>query len=138
MNEDRKKILEMLAAGKITVEEAEKLLSALALSQPDSQGEFSGKSAPKYLRVLVEPGPKSEVQDRVNVRVPLKLIRAGLKWAAFIPKHAQGSVNQALQEKGIELDFTKIKPEDIEEIVSQLNDLTVEVEGKEKVRVFCE
>lgn len=138
MNEDRKKILEMLAAGKISVEDAEKLLSALPSSQSDSQEEPSSKTNPKYLRVLVEPGPHSEVQDRVNVRVPLKLIRAGLRFAAFIPKHAQHSVDQALHEKGIELDLAKIKPEDIEEIITQLNDLTVEVEGKETVRVFCE
>ena len=59
MNEERKKILEMLAAGKINVEEAERLLCALASSRPDSRGEFR-QIAPKYLRVLVEPGPKSE------------------------------------------------------------------------------
>jgi len=138
MSEDRKKILEMLAAGRINVQEADKLLSALASTQTDSEEEGSGKSHLKYLRVLVEPGPNSRDQDRVNVRIPLKLIRAGLKWAAFIPKHAQDSVDQALHERGIELDFSKIKPEDIEELVCQLNDLTVEVEGKEKVRVFCE
>ncbi len=138
MNEDRKKILEMLAQGKISVEEAEKLLSALSSSQSDLQEGHSNTKNPRYLRVLVEPGPNSEVQDKVNVRVPLKLIRAGLKFAAFIPKHAQHSVDQALHDKGIDVDLARIKPEDIEEIVTQLNDLTVEVEGKEKVRVFCE
>jgi hypothetical protein len=138
MNEDRKKILEMLAEGKISVEEAEKLISALSSSQPGSQEETSGKPTPKYLRILVEPGPSSADRDRVNVRVPLKLVRAGLKFAAFIPKHAQESVDQALHEKGIEVDLAKIKSEDIEEIVTQLNDLTVEVEGKEKVRIYCE
>ncbi len=138
MNEERKKILEMLSAGKISVEEAEKLISALSSAQTGAQEEPSSKAQPKYLRVLVEPGPNSEIQDKVNVRVPLKLIRAGLKFAAFIPKHAQSSVDQALHDKGIDIDLAKIKPEDLEEIVSQLNDLTVEVEGKEKVRVFCE
>jgi hypothetical protein len=87
---------------------------------------------------MVEPGPQSEDRDRVNIRVPLKLIRAGLKWAAFIPKHAHSSINQALHEKGIEMDFTKFTQEDIEELVSQLSDLTVEVEGKDKVRICCE
>jgi hypothetical protein len=36
------------------------------------------------------------------------------------------------------MDFSKIKPEDLEELVTQLNDLQVEVEGKEKIRIFCE
>ncbi len=138
MNEERKKILEMLAQGKISVEDAEKLLAALSSSDPGGREESSGKKNLKYLRVLVEPGPQSEVKDRVNIRVPLKLIRAGLKWAAFIPKEAQSSVNQALHEKGIELDFSHITPQDIEELVSQLDDLTVDIEGKEKVRICCE
>jgi hypothetical protein len=36
------------------------------------------------------------------------------------------------------MDFSKIKPEDLEELISQLDDLQVQVEGKEKVRIFCE
>ena len=136
MSEERKKILEMLQQGRITVDEAEKLLAAL--SSPDEAASSAGKTSCKYLRVQVEPGPGSTEQERVNIRVPMKLIRAGLKWAAFIPKNAQSSINQALHEKGIEMDFSSITPQDIEELVTQLNDLTVEVEGKEKVRVYCE
>ena len=139
MSEERKKILEMLAAGKVTVEESEKLLAAISAPEKETATAEPGARPPfKYLRVLVEPGPGSESQERVNIRVPYKLIRAGLKWAAFIPKDAQSKINEALQEKGINFDFNRIKPEDIEELVAQLNDLTVEVEGKEKVRIFCE
>jgi hypothetical protein len=36
------------------------------------------------------------------------------------------------------MDFSQIKPEDLENIVKQLDDLTVDVEGKESVRIFCE
>jgi hypothetical protein len=136
MNEERKKILEMLQQGKITVEEADKLLAALFSPEETKSG--AEKPACKYLRVVVEPGPQSEDRDRVNIRVPMKLIRAGLKWAAFVPKHVHSSINKALHEKGIEMDFAQITREDIEELVSQLNDLTVEVEGKEKVRICCE
>jgi len=136
MSEERKKILDMLQQGKITVEEAEKLLAALIA--PEEAKIEAQRSACRYLRVVVEPGPQSEDRDRVNIRVPMKLIRAGLKWAAFVPKHAQSSINQALHDKGIEMDFSQITREDIEELVSQLNDLTVEVEGKEKVRIYCE
>jgi hypothetical protein len=136
MNEERKKILEMLQQGKISVDEAEKLLAAL--SSPEEIGPGTERPSCKYLRVEVEPGPMSEKQDRVNIRVPMRLIRAGLKWAAFIPKHAHSSINQALHEKGIEMDVNKITTQDIEELVTQLNDLTVDVEGKEKVRIYCE
>jgi glutamate/tyrosine decarboxylase-like PLP-dependent enzyme len=66
------------------------------------------------------------------------MLQQGKITVAFIPKHAHSSINKALQEKGIEMDFAAITPQDIEELVSQLNDLTVEVESKEKVRICCE
>ena len=138
MSDEKRKILDMLAQGKITAEEAEKLLEAVASPESSGPEDSSAKPGFKYLRVLVEPGPGSETQDRVNIRVPFKLIRAGLKWAAFIPQAAQKQVNNALKEKGIGIDLTKIKPEDLEELVSHINDLQVDVEGKEKIRIFCE
>ena len=132
----------MVADGKIAVEEAEKLLVALAAEESSSPAEKEkgsrGKTNLKYLRVLVEPAPDSKNSDRVNIRVPMNLIRAGLKWAAFIPKHAQEKVNEALKEKGIDVDFDKMKPEDLEEIIMNLNDLQVEVEGEETVKIYCE
>lgn len=136
MSDEKRKILEMLSDKKITVDEAERLLAALG----ESSGSDSKSSnwSPKYLRVVVEPvGPKSD-GERVNVRVPMNLIRAGLKWASFIPKDAQGKVEHAFHEKGIDMDFNKMKPEDLEELILNLRDLQVEVDGDEKVRVFCE
>lgn len=139
MSEERKRILEMLAEGKIDVEEAEKLLSAIAESQEESgTGEKTGSTRLKYLRVVVEPGPGSKNDERVNIRVPIKLIRAGIKLASLLPNDVQGKVDDALKEKGISLDFSQIKEENMEEIVESLRDLTVDVEGKERVRIYCE
>lgn len=141
MSEEKRKILEMLADKKITVEEAERLLGALGGGQTEEKeraSEGGSPKWPKFLRVQVEPGEGSETGDRVNIRVPLKLIRAGLKWATFIPKNVRADVNKTLSEKGIDMDFDKLRPEDIEELLLHLNDLTVDVEGKDKVKIFCE
>lgn len=51
--------------------------------------------------------------------------------------------NDAMQEQGLPIDLTQIKPENLEELVEHLNDLTVDVDQKDanskvKVRVFCE
>jgi hypothetical protein len=137
MNEDRKRILNMLAENKITAQEAEALLDAM--SPPPATGPTNGGAAPgadpKYLRVLVEGD-----EDKVNVRVPFQLIRAGVRLAALIPAAAHGPVNKALQARGIDIDVSKLKLEDFESLVQHLRDLTVDVEGArgEKVRVFCE
>lgn len=139
MSEERKKILEMLAEGKISVEEAERLLSAISESEEELiPGKKTETAKLKYLRVVVEPGPGSKNDERVNIRVPIKLIRAGIKLASLLPNDVQGKVDDALKEKGLSLDFSQINEENIEEIVESLRDLTVDVEGEERVRIYCE
>lgn len=156
MNENRRQVLEMLAAGKITAEEAERLISALE-SGPTTAGEHFGtvgsgngasatvKTKAKYLRVLVEAdedmtglkGPTT-----LNVRVPMQLLRAGVRLASLIPKQAHDQFDEALNRHGVPLTLSQIKPENLEELIDHLEDLTVDVNGsdgnKTKVKVFCE
>lgn len=133
MNEERRRILDLLAQGKVSAAEAEKLLDALA-----SGGESPG-SAPKYLRVLVEDD-HGEHGGRVNVRIPLNLIRAGVRLAALLPSGVYDQMNKALKQNGMDFDVSQIRPENLEELVTHLKELSVDVAGNrgEKVRVFCE
>ncbi len=77
---------------------------------------------------------------RVNVRVPMSLIRAGIKLKSLVPPEAMDKVNKALKEKGINFDVNSIKNEDIEELIDALGDMQIDVEGGrgEKVRVYVE
>ena len=155
MNENRRQILEMLATGKINADEAERLLSAIEPDFTPPATEFSGKTAgsngapvkthSKYLRVLVEAdetmtGMKGPTT--VNVRVPMQLLRAGVRLASLIPAQAHEQLDEALNRHGVPLTLSQIKPENLEELIDHLEDLTVDVDGKEgnatKVRVFCE
>ena len=105
MNAERKKILEMLANGKITAAEAEKLLSTLENKEIENKqlDTIANKSLPKYLFVKVD----SHKGDTVNIRVPLKLIRAGIKLKSLLPEEAQDHINAKFGEKGINLDDIK-------------------------------
>lgn len=145
MNENRKRILEMLAAGQINADQAEGLIAALEkeppAASPGASSESHPKAWPKYLRVVVEAeeGHHANGPAKVNVRVPMQLLRAGVKLASIIPPQARVKVNEALHEKGIDLDLSQIKPENLEEVIYQLKDLTVDIDDKNnKVRVFCE
>jgi len=146
MSENQKKILEMLANKKISVDEAYRLLDALKTEAgaPESTAgaETTGKPKRKYLRVSVAPGPGHEHDEDVelvNVRVPMSLIRSGMKLSSLLPAEARNKVTDALDEKGINLDMRNMKPEDLEEIIGALDDLEVNVVGeKEVVRVFVE
>jgi hypothetical protein len=161
MTASKKKILEMLAQGRISADDAYKLLNAVdeeqgaggdynpgagAGANPKREsvtGEVIGnKLKPKYLRVTVTPkeGADPEHADRVNVRVPMSLVRAGLKMSALIPPDALNKANDALHDKGINFDVRSIKPEDLEELITALGDMEVDVETGhgEKVKVFVE
>jgi hypothetical protein len=146
MNEYRREILEMLAEKKISAEEAERLLAAMEGRTADGPGSgtaTSSKARAKYLRVQVdaEEDLHGEGPTKVNVRVPMQLLRAGVRLAGLIPASALRQANDAMRQQGVPIDLTQIKPENLEEIVDQLNDLTVDVDqekGKVKVRVFCE
>lgn len=143
--EERRRVLNMLAEGKLNAAEAETLIDALAKSAPASPvlGAPSDVTAPapKYLRVLVE-GYDDHAQgaDKVNVRVPFSLIRAGVRLAALLPATVHEPINRALRENGVQIDISKIRPENLEDLVTHLGELAVDVEGArgEKVRVFCE
>ena len=48
-------------------------------------------------------------------------------------------VNDAFHEQGIDLDLSELKPENLEELIYQLKELTVDIDdNKSKVRLFCE
>jgi hypothetical protein len=146
MAENRKRILELLAEKKITVEEAEKLLSLIGTDE-GTKNQSSGtapdrKQPAKYLRVLIQPSSESEGEhkaERVNVRVPMNLIRAGMKLTSLIPPEATDKVNEAMKEKGIEFDLRNLKTDNIQEVIEAISDLEVDIDsGREKVHVYVE
>jgi hypothetical protein len=160
MSDNKKKILEMLAQNKISADDAYRLLSAVDSGEgghgnighedtPKSDAHV--KARPKYLRVTVTPGGEGASSSdgnlfkdgnvgRVNIRVPMSLIRAGIKWTSLIPPEALDKANKGLREKGINFDVRNIKAEDIEELIEALGDMEIDVEGAkgEKVKVFVE
>jgi hypothetical protein len=143
MSDERMQVLNMLAEGKISVDDAERLLARLekaraaasagggAAGAPNAVGEPAPRSgAPRYLRILVD----SADGDQVNVRVPLALVRTGIKLTALLPPDA----TQKLDEKGI--DLSHLAELHGEEMVDALRELDVDVTTAQgdSVRVFCE
>jgi uncharacterized protein YbaP (TraB family) len=93
------------------------------------------------LRVLVEADEGADGPTTVNVRVPMQLLRAGVRLASLIPAQAHQQFDAALSSHGIPLTLSQIKPENLEELVDHLEDLTVDIDAKDskaKVKVFCE
>ncbi|MFI5959124.1 SHOCT-like domain-containing protein [Cryptosporangium sp. NPDC051539] len=137
MNEQRRQILEMLAEGKITADEAERLIAALERAEPEAPA-GAAKPRPKYLRVMVDDHSDGG-SGRINVRVPIQLLRAGVRITSLIPPQALLRANEELSKSGVPIDLTALKPQHIEDLVEHLDDLVVDVdEAHATVKVFCE
>lgn len=140
MSAERRKVLELLAAGKITTEEAEQLLHRMSSPADAGEGrttraanEGTGERPPRtlrYLRVVVD----SPTRDNVNIRLPLGLVRTGLKLSTLVP----GKVSHRLSERGI--DLSHLGKLDDEALMAELAALQIDIaaEDGEKVRIFCE
>jgi class 3 adenylate cyclase len=94
----------------------------------------------KYLRVQVEPkGGGGGRRGTVNIRVPLKLLRAGVKLGTVLPGHSKEKINAALRDKGLDFDISSLEGEKLEEFLSALSDMEIDVDEKDKtVHIFCE
>lgn len=135
MNEETRKVLEMLSEGKVSVQEAEQLLNAV--STPAGQAADDRKVEPKYFRILVnKPAREGRKAETVNVRVPMTVVRGGLRLGALIP----GMLGRKKIQlgNGNELDLSKVTYADLEAMIKDIGELTVDVDGEEQVRIRCE
>lgn len=140
MNEEKLKVLNMIAEGKISAEEGGKLLEALdkkAEKKLEPNEEKKEKGNVNYLFVDVNP-KTDENKEKVHVKVPLALVRAGVNIASMLPVDVQDKVNEAMDEKGMKFDLSSIKPENIEELIQSLEEMEVNIDSDDyTVRVYC-
>jgi hypothetical protein len=137
MTLETRKVLDLLAEGKIGAADAEKLLEKLqGATTEDEEPLPAAPNAGKkhYLRIVVdEPGRK-----QVNIRMPLGFFRSGgLSILGMLPAH----VAEKLKERGLDIGAFRLhKGKDEGELMEALNNLDLDVDkgdGK-KVRIFCE
>ena len=154
MGENQKKILQMLADGKISIDEAQRLLE---LVDSNSGGKAEGnagretKALPRYMHVIVEPKPGTsgdyerhgchgpDFHGKVNIRVPFNLIRAGMKFATLMPSDTADHIDRAFKEKGLSFNIKKLKEEDMDELMAALQDSEINVDSdRELIRIYSE
>lgn len=133
MSEETRKVLEMLSSGTITVQEAEQLLKAVAAGPTEDK-----KAEPRYFRIMVnKPARDGKKAENVNVRVPITVVRGGLRLTALFPGMLGKKKIQL--ENGTELDLSKVQYTDLEAMIKDIGELTVDVDGDDaQVRIRCE
>ncbi len=128
--EEKRRIIEMLAEKKISVDQTAKLLEAV-----DSKKMETAKKR-KFLKIMVSQDNKPK--PIVNVTIPIMLIKLGLK---FIPKDQMINANL----NNTNFDFSSIDWDEILKLASQeeIGDIfNAEIEEDEgvitKVRIYVE
>ena len=163
MQEERRRILDLLSEGKINAAEAERLLLALGSSAggfgPANDGHAGGPWAGlhrmrdhlhrmhrehhgegrgrRFIHIVVDKENAEGKSERVRIKVPVKLLKAGISLSGLLPRDVRDRVQEALKEKGLDVDIFALRGAEADEIVAALSDLEVDI-GKtgEKVRIF--
>ncbi|NLG83138.1 MAG: hypothetical protein GX493_00710 [Firmicutes bacterium] len=141
MNEEKLRVLQMIQEGKISATEGLELLEALEEPQAETGGPAPAGKA-RFFRVRVYG--EGEKVPKVNVNIPLGLIKAVSKFAnlgmAFIPEEAR----RKMEDKGIDLsqlDLAELLAQSDQGLAEEkLVDVDIDdpEEGKMRVEVYVE
>ena len=99
-------------------------------------------SDPKFIRIMVDPAPdadKNKPLHHVNIRVPLKIVRAGVNLASLIPGEAGQVVQGSLLKTGHTSDISKLDGSALDELIEALQELSIDATvDNHTVKVFVE
>jgi hypothetical protein len=145
MSDETRRVLDLVAQGKITVDEAQQLLGAINAPAADVAASAAGtdeseRPKPRWLRIAIHKSAKEGRHDKdVNIRVPIAIVRSGMRLGALIPGLAGEQVAARMRERGLDIDFSKLDAAAIETILKELGDTNIEIDsGKAQVRITCE
>ena len=143
-NPERTRILNLLRDGTITPEEADQLLDALESGKETPPAPVALKDArgrkPKKLRIQVDNEEKESGRAKVNVSIPVSLIRSlGPIALSSIPKDAR----RQMEEQGIDIKGILSQIEELIDSGSEEDFVNIDTggggeEGSAKVRVYVE
>ena len=150
--DDTRRILDMLSQGKITVDDADRLLKALSGARPgeaaaaaDAVTDEPHRTRGVHINVHKPANDDRPVKD-LNIRVPIAVVKGGMRLGAIIATFAGEKAAQRMKARGIDLDMAKISGDfskmngvEFDAFLKSLDDMHIEVDdGKSQVRITCE
>jgi hypothetical protein len=160
--DNTRRILDLLAQGKITVDEADQLLRAMGGtgspgspgsrgsqgsagsqgsqgSQGGSQGSQSRADA-RWMRVTIDKAERDgRPAKQVSIRVPMALVRGGVRLGAIFPYKGNDPISQHLRNHGVDVDWSKIDLSQLDSVLQNLDETTIDVDnGRAQVRISYE
>ncbi len=92
------------------------------------------------LVIQIEPkGKMRDKKEKVNIRIPLQVLRAGMKLGSVLPSHAREKINDALREKGLDMDLFSLNRDELDEMLRSMGDSSIDVDREDRtVKIFFE
>ncbi|HEV3059380.1 MAG TPA: hypothetical protein VGY48_14110 [Vicinamibacterales bacterium] len=168
--DNTRRILDLLAQGKITVDEADQLLRAVGgpeagQARQRSQGsegpqggqrpqgpqgpqgpqrpqgpQAQTRSDARWMRVTIDKAARDgRPAKQVSIRVPMALVRGGVRLGAIFPYKGNDPISQHLRNHGVDVDWSKIDLSQLDSVLQNLDETTIDVDnGRAQVRISYE
>lgn len=134
MTTHKTKILEMLQNGKLSIDEAERLLNAV--NQDSKVSAVTSKKSLKFLNISVNS--KEENGKKIKIKIPLRLLKAGMKLTSLIPQDSRAKIQAAMDRKGIKFDLGQLNELNMDELIETLSEFEVAIDDYESVQIYCD
>ena len=149
--DDTRRILDMLSQGKISVDEADRLLKAMSTDLPSATAAAAPSTdttRARWIRINIHKPAKDEAHrpKDVNIRVPIAVVKGGMRLGALIGTFAGEKAARRMKAQGLDIDLAKINSDlsqmngpEFDEFLRSLNDTNIEIDdGKAQVRITAE
>ena len=150
--EDTRRILDMLSQGKITVDEADRLIKAMSTDRPAdtaaAQKLSDSRQPVRWFRINIHKPARDEAHKPkdVSIRVPIAVVKGGMRLGAIIATFAGEKAAQRMKERGLDLDLATINGDlsrmngtEFDTFMKSLEEMNIEIDdGKSQVRITAE
>lgn len=99
-------------------------------TSPENNHVKSSTKMLKYLYVRV-----INCEEHVNVRIPITILRAGLRLTSLLPKNTLAKINRHMSDHGI-----KLEDKNVDEMLNEVMRCAVDIQRKSGsvIQVYCE
>jgi len=149
--DETRRVLDMLQEGKITVDEADRLLKALSADRPPdtaaADAAADGRDRVRWIRINIQkPANDGHKAKNVNIRVPIAVVKGGMRLGAIIGTFAGDKAARRMKAQGLDIDLAKISSDlsqmngpEFDEFLRSLNETNIEIDdGRSQVRITAE
>jgi hypothetical protein len=92
------------------------------------------------MRVTIDKAARDgRPAKQVSIRVPMALVRGGVRLGAIFPYKGNDPISQHLRNHGVDVDWSKIDLSQLDSVLQNLDETTIDVDnGRAQVRISYE